>query len=77
MTMMGVTLPILGDAGMMPLYSSSGPRFPGPVRGLAPRPRPAAGARVHGLPPVADGGGGRARERGAGAGLSAELAVLG
>ena len=43
-------------------------RRAGPLRGLAARPRVAAGARVHGLPPPADGGGGRARERGAGLG---------
>ena len=46
----------------------------GPVRRLAARPRVAAGARVHGLPPPADGGGGRARERGAGLG-GAQLAA--
>jgi len=47
---------------------------PGPARGLVARLRPAAGARVHGLPPAADGGGGRARERRAGLG-GAQLAA--
>ena len=38
------------------------------------RPRVAAGPQVHGLPPPADGGGGRPRERGAGLG-GAQLAA--
>ncbi len=36
--------------------------------------RAPAASRVHGLPPAADGGGGRARERGAGLG-GAQLAA--
>ena len=49
-------------------------RRAGPVRGQSPRPRVAAGARVHGLPPAADGGGRGPRERGAGLG-GAQLAA--
>ena len=44
------------------------------AREHSPCPRVAAGAQVHGLPPPADGGGGRARERRAGLG-GAQLAA--
>ena len=62
------------DSGANANRSTVLSRCRGPVRGLAARPCVVAGARVHGLPPPTDGGGGRPRERRAGLG-GAQLAA--